>query len=140
MQMKQNIMKKLLLTIIISFTLASSIFAFDGLEYFNGSSKNNYILLEWKINSQENIESFYILKKRSNDTEFISIHRINSVGVGLYSYKDETPLYKTSGISFEYKLKIVFSDQSVEYSDPIEVNMNISGVNQTWGSIKAMFR
>jgi hypothetical protein len=138
MKQKNNI-KKLLLTIIIGFMLASSIFAFDGLEYFSGRSENDYILLEWKINSQENIESFYIMKKRSNDTEFNIINKINSVGVGSYSYKDET-LYKTSGLSFEYKLKIVFADQSVEYSDSIEVYRNISGVNQTWGSIKAMFR
>jgi len=139
MKQKNNI-KKLLLTIIIGFMLASSIFAFDGLEYFSGRSENYYILLEWKINSQENIESFFIMKKRSNDTEFNIINKINSVGVGSYSYKDETPLYKTSGLSFAYKLKIVFADQSIEYSDPIEVYMNISGVNQTWGSIKAMFR
>jgi hypothetical protein len=120
MQMRQrNNMKKLLLSIIITLTLVSSIFALDGLEYFSGRSENDYILLEWKINSQENIESFDILKN---------------------SYKDETPLYKTSGLSFEYQLKIVFADQSIEYSDWIEVNMNISGVNQTWGSIKAMFR
>jgi hypothetical protein len=138
MKQKNNI-KKLLLTIIIGFMLASSIFAFDGLEYFSGRSENYYILLEWKINSQENIESFFIMKKRSNDTEFNIIKKINSVGVGSYSYKDET-LYKTSGLSFEYKLKIVFADQSVEYSDSIEVYRNISGVNQTWGSIKAMFR
>ena len=138
--MKQrNNMKKLLLSIIITLTLVSSIFAFDGLEYFSGRSENDYILLEWKINSQEKIESFYILKKRSNDTEFNIIHEIKSEGTGLYSYKDKR-LYKTSGLNFEYILKIVFADQSFEYSDPIKVYRNISGVNQTWGSIKAMFR
>ncbi|MDA3871690.1 MAG: hypothetical protein PF551_04990 [Candidatus Marinimicrobia bacterium] len=132
-------MKKLLLSIIITLTLVSSIFALDGLEYFSGRSENGYILLEWKINSQENIESFYIMKKRSNDTEYNNIHRIDSDGPGSYSYKDER-LYKTSGLSFKYKLKIVFADQPFACSDWIEVDMNISGVNQTWGSIKAMFR
>lgn len=138
--MKQkNIMKKILLSIIITLTLATITFAYDGLEFFNGRSENNDIILEWKINSQEDIESFDILKKRSNDTDYKNIDKISSIGPGLYSYKDETPLYKTSGLSFTYKLKIIFADH-VEYSDPIEVNMNISGVNQTWGSIKAMFR
>ncbi len=65
---------------------------------------------------------------------------MSSTGPGLYSYKDETPLYKASGFTFEYKLKITFVDQSVAYSDPIEISMNNSGINQTWGSIKAMFR
>ena len=60
MKQKNNI-KKLLLSIIITLTLVSSIFAFDGLEYFSGRSENDYILLEWKINSQKNIESFFIL-------------------------------------------------------------------------------
>lgn len=139
--MKQkNIMKKILLSIIITFTLATITFAYDGLEFFNGRSENNDIILEWKINSEENIESFDILKKRSNDIDYKNIDKISSIGPGLYSYKDESPLYKASGLSFEYKLKIIFIDQSVVYSDPIEVNMNISGVNQTWGSIKAMFR
>ena len=138
MRQKNNI-KKLLLSIIITLTLVSSIFAFDGLEYFSGKSEKDYILLEWKINSQENIESFYIMKKRSNDTEFNIIHEIKSEGTGLYSYKDKT-LYKTSGLNFKYQLKIVFADQSFEYSDLIKVYRNISGVNQTWGSIKAMFR
>jgi len=137
---KLNTIKKILLTIFIVVSIVTNIFAFDGLEYFSGKSGNGYILLEWKIDSANEIESFYIMKKRIADTDYKSIHRINSVGNSTeYYYKDES-LYKTSDLNFEYKLKIVFIDQSIEYSEPIEINMNISSVNQTWGSIKAMFR
>lgn len=139
---REKNIRKILLTIIILISVVSNLLAFDGLESFTGKSESNSIILEWEINSQKEIESLTILKRRTGEQDFNSLHKFNSIASNSYkgSYKDESPLYKSLNMSFEYQLRIVMIDQSIEYSSPITVNMNISSVNQTWGSIKAMFR
>ncbi|MDK2976183.1 MAG: hypothetical protein PWP06_658, partial [Candidatus Marinimicrobia bacterium] len=42
---------------------------------------------------------------------------------------------------YNYRLKIVFRDKSIAYSDQsVQVVMVVSSLQHTWGSIKAMFQ
>jgi hypothetical protein len=57
-----------------------------------------------------------------------------------YSFTDDNVLFKDSQ-TFFYKLRAVRSDDtSVEETQSLIVNPNISGIYRTWGAIKELFK
>jgi hypothetical protein len=134
--MKYGIIKILL---ILSF--AGTVFAGASLYFFNASSENGNVKLEWKSQEENNLRH-YVIQRKSATSSFIDIATIQPKGNNsYYSYIDESA-YKSQDLLFVYRLKIVDDDQdrSTTYTPGISVSHNVSGVKRTWGSIKAMFR
>jgi hypothetical protein len=134
--MKFGIMK-----ILIVLSFVGTVFAGASLYYFNASSDNGNIKLEWKSQEEKNIQH-YILQRKSPTSSFIDIATINPKGDNsYYSYTDESA-YKVQDLLFIYRLKIVDNDaaRTTSYTQEVTVSHSISGVKRTWGSIKAMFR
>ena len=65
---------------------------------------------------------------------------LNPTGNGsMYQYIDESAFRIVESI-YQYRVKVVLANSDAVYYGPITVRLNISNVQRTWGSIKAMFR
>jgi hypothetical protein len=96
--------------------------------------------LEWGTGVEANFDAF-IVERSSNGTDFIPITRISATGsYSEYQFTDSSPLDLDENRSFYYRLKMLNADGSYRLSETKEVVLVFSAVQQTWGSIKAMFR
>jgi len=119
--------------------VAAAIHAGSFLDYFQGRSEGEDVLLEWKTSAEENLKHFAI-ERKTPQNPYIELAIVEPKGSNsYYSYLDEAA-YKTAELVFIYRLKIVDIDGSTSFSAEVTVSHNVSGVKRTWGSIKAMFR
>jgi hypothetical protein len=96
--------------------------------------------LEWNSGEETNLDAF-IVERSSDGQSFMAVTRIESNGsYSEYSFTDSSPLDVDMNRSFYYRLKIIDHDGTFRYSETKEVTLTFSAVQQTWGSIKAMFR
>ena len=111
------------------------------LDYFNGRSDGDNIVLEWKTRSESNLQRYEIQRKAGRDGEFATLTTVSPKGSNsLYSYIDRSA-YKSTESIYVYRLKIVETSGSpASYSNEITISHSVSSVKRTWGSIKAMFR
>lgn len=111
------------------------------IDFFNGRSDGDNIVLEWKTRSESNLQRFEIQRKAGTSGEFITLTSVQPKGSNsLYTYTDRSA-YKDAGSLYAYRLKILESTSGpVSYSNEITVTHSVSSVKRTWGSIKAMFR
>jgi hypothetical protein len=131
------------ITCLIMVILTFSMVAYAGLFIFSEYSAtpaNNKVTVSWVTKSETGISKFIILRS-SNDRYFNEVGSIMAKGTsGSYSFTDENVIFKGPQ-TFFYKIRAVKSDNSmVEETESLIVNPNISGILQTWGAIKAMFR
>ena len=57
-----------------------------------------------------------------------------------YTYEDKS-VFKATSNTFYYRIKIINKDASESmFDEVIVVTPSVSGVQHTWGSIKALFR
>jgi hypothetical protein len=110
------------------------------LDFFNGRSDGDNIVLEWKTRSESSLLRYEIQRKAGSNGEFVSLATVPPKGSNsLYTYTDRSA-YKESESVYVYRLKIVESSGPASYSNEITVTHSVSSVKRTWGSIKAMFR
>lgn len=110
------------------------------LDFFNGRSDGDNIVLEWKTRSESSLLRYEIQRKAGSNGEFVSLATVPPKGSNsLYTYTDRSA-YKESESVYIYRLKIVESSGPASYSNEITVTHSVSSVKRTWGSIKAMFR
>ena len=129
---------RLSLPIIILVTVVT-IYAGAFLEYFHGRSEGEDVRLEWKTGEEVNLQNFKI-ERKTPQSSFVEISTIEPKGSNsYYTYLDQSA-YKSNDMIFVYRLKIVDSNGQSSYSNEVTVSHSVSGVNRTWGSIKAMFR
>jgi len=135
--MKKMISKIILIILFVG--QVSLIFGGVRLSFFNAKSEGGDIVLEWQTTQETNLKEF-IVQRRTLDSKFIDLTKVNPKGSNsLYTYRDESA-YKTTDAFFIYRLKIVNTDGNNSYSAEVSVSHNISSVKRTWGSIKALFR
>jgi hypothetical protein len=113
---------------------------------FRGEPGFNKVTLKWTAEGENNLKAFEIqraLLNQDQELEKNKIAAIDAKGSALarteYSYEDNS-VFKTTGRTYYYRLKIVDQDGRFTYSPIITVSPTISSARQTWGSIKAMFR
>ena len=124
--------------IIILLTI-TALYAGTFLEYFHGRSEGEDIRLEWKTGEEVNLKHFKVERKTPQNS-FVEITTIQPKGNNsYYTYLDQSA-YKTTGMIFIYRLRIVDTNDQTSYSNEVSVSHSVSGVKRTWGSIKAMFR
>ena len=132
-------MKKGILWLFSVLMVVSAVYAGAFLDYFHGWSENGDVRLEWKTSEEINLQNF-IIERKSLNSSYIEIATISPKGDNsFYSYLDESA-YKTEGLMFIYRIKIIDNNGSDSYSAEVPVSHKVSGVKRTWGSIKEMFR
>ncbi len=111
------------------------------LDFFNGRSDGDNIVLEWKTRSETNLLRYEIQRKAGTNGDFVSLSTVSPKGSNSqYSYIDRSA-YKDAESIYVYRLKIIESGSGpASYSNEITVSHSVSSVKRTWGSIKAMFR
>ncbi|MFZ0456305.1 MAG: hypothetical protein WCE54_04600 [Ignavibacteriaceae bacterium] len=131
-------MKKVVVLLLLIF--AATVFAGAYFYDFNVYHDGDNVVITWKTLQENNISEF-VVQRSTPQSSFVDIASIQAKGNNsAYSFTDESA-YKTSDLVFIYQIKIVGNDPGdVTYSKPQSVLQNVSGVKQTWGSIKAMFR
>ncbi len=96
--------------------------------------------LEWQTGQEINFQSF-VIERSPNGQSFLPVGVVQARGsFSEYSFTDESPLDVDRERTFFYRIKLVNRDGTFTYSETLEVSLNFSAVQQTWGSIKAMFR
>ena len=132
-------MKKGIIILFSILVIAAAVYAGTFLDYFQGRSEGEDVLLEWKTSAEVDLKHFAI-ERKTPQNPYIELAIVEPKGSNsFYSYVDEAA-YKTVDLVFIYKLKIVDNDGSTSFSAEVTVSHNVSGVKRTWGSIKAMFR
>ena len=131
---------------------AAAVYAVQGMvfEYVRAKTNGSSITVEWKSIS-ENSAVRYEVERRSGSQQFRWIANSSPKGAGsVYKYTDESAIMKSTkekisieGLSqaeYFYRVKIVKSDKTYEYSDEAKAIADVSGIKRTWGMIKEMFR
>lgn len=132
-------MKKGIIILFSILVIAAAVYAGTFLDYFQGRSEGEDVLLEWKTSAEVDLKHFAI-ERKTPQNPYIELAIVEPKGSNsFYSYVDEAA-YKTVDLVFIYRLKIVDNDGSTSFSAEVTVSHNVSGVKRTWGSIKAMFR
>mgnify|MGYP001045521681 CR=1 FL=1 len=135
-------MRRWIYTSFLVFTFISLLYSSVRISEFHARRERNYILLEWATEFESNLLKFEI--ERSPDRiHWIKIGEVSAIGesnqVRFYTFKDQT-LLKGNVASLSYRLNLVYKNGTSELYDVIVSVEGISGIRQTWGSIKAMFR
>lgn len=135
-------MKKFVLFLIAIFIITSVLlFADLTIQYFTGKTNSEGILVEWKTGDEGGVSSFDLERSASNANNFIYIAKINATGNNsYYSYQDNSLDAKSSSSIYYYRLKCIKPNGSFSYTNNITVVYTVSGIKDTWGSIKAIFR
>ncbi len=135
---------------IIIFLLAS-IFIYAGniaLDSFTAKSDGSTISVEWRLNTESNIQSYEI--ERSNDNNsFKKIYSQKSKNEGIaYKYLDQDAFMKkdpngsnqTQSNVYSYRIRINYADNTSSYSDIAYVTHSVNSIQRTWGTLKEMFK
>ena len=136
---------KLKITVLIlTVLMAASAMAWHGYTYFAGTSMDTRVILAWQAVDESNVVSYEIYRTRVDSRSMAFVDAVVPKGDGAkYSYVDDAVFSKSASgdYAFSYRLKVKLNDENSYYSDPITVTIQRLGVSQqTWGSIKAMFR
>lgn len=130
-----------LLFLLFSFLFFSFAWADANIQNIQAYRLDSKIVLQWTTESETNVLRFDI--QRSTDQEnWQKIDHIAAAGNSnvckYYSYEDNQ-VFKSCQACFYYRLAIINTDGTVKNSIIASVSGE-SGIKQTWGSIKAMFR
>lgn len=145
-------MKRTLAIILMTIISIATVYAVQGMvfEYVRANTNGSSITVEWKSVTETSAVRFEI-ERRSGNQQFRWIANSNPKGAGsVYKYTDESAIMKStsekisnevlSQAEYYYRVKIVKSDKTYEYSDEAKAIADVSGIKRTWGMIKEMFR
>jgi len=108
---------------------------------------NSYVVnIEWKTTSESNVQRFEV--QRLVGIDFKTIHTQNANGKpSTYKFTDRDSFRKEStsdasqsSTEETYRIKIVYSNSQVSYSDRISINCPVNSVKRTLGMLKEMFK
>jgi hypothetical protein len=143
---KKTALRAILLAAMIIIVSLSLAFAGAIVTGFRGEPGFNKVTLKWNTEGENNLKGFDIQRALTNQEQELEKNKVASMdakGSALskteYTYEDNS-VFKTSGRTYYYRLKIIDHDGRFTYSPIITVSPTISSARQTWGSIKAMFR
>ncbi|MCP5063707.1 MAG: hypothetical protein GY936_14765 [Ignavibacteriae bacterium] len=127
----------ILIAVLLNFTI---LFGSAFVQFFDADSNGDNIILTWQTSDEQNVQQFEILRGPDKDN-LTSIATIASQGNNSsYTYIDKNA-YKTNSSFYAYGLVVVDYDGSK--TDPLTIGVKhdgVSGIKNTWGSIKALFR
>ena len=108
---------------------------------FKVYEQNGKVILEWTSDLEEGVRTYHIQRSMNGGVNYFDLNKVAPYGTGAsYLYIDNTILGSKSDMVYTYRLKVSLVDESVQYSNPVNISMTVSSIQMTWGSIKAMFR
>lgn len=130
--------KKLLSALLFLILLAPQTMA-QTVSDFTAVIDGSSIILSWKSGSEVNL-SDYCIQRSFDGRNYYDISVIKPEGNNHnYRYTDQD-LYKEAFRTYYYRIELRMKRGPVQYSQTREVTLSFSGIQRTWGSIKAMFR
>ncbi|MDX9791659.1 MAG: hypothetical protein WC313_09425 [Candidatus Kapaibacterium sp.] len=144
-------MKEVKIFILVFMLAAVAIVASSSIiQNFTAESNGDSVTVRWTSSTEENIKRFELERRTANMSAFKRIHTQTSKGTpNQYSYVDNEAFMKQdnnndvdilSQKTYNYRLKIVFHDNTFTYSDIAMIQHKPSSIRRTWGMIKEMFR
>lgn len=132
--MKKYLILSILLVTVAAFAGASVIAS------FSVSGQGDKAVLEWLSGIEGNLIK-YKIERSENNLNFTAIQEIFPGGnFSSYQFIDDDVMKLSSQRIFYYRIKMIFADNTSAYSEVKSVTLSFSGLQETWGSIKAMFR
>ena len=143
--MHMNMKKLHLITLTILLLGSSMLFAWDGFNYVAANEHDSGIRVDWQAKDEHSVSYYEIYRSRSDSDILDKRASITAVGAGAsYTFQDDNIFSKsteTGNYKFDYYVRAIMKDGSYKNSDVVQVSLTSLGVTQqTWGSIKAMFR
>jgi hypothetical protein len=131
-------MKTLAITLLLVFSLTSFLMADAEIMEFRAEPSPNKITLNWQTGQETNIVSFNI-ERSINNEDFVKVGEVSPKGSNSsYEFVDES-ISRANSINY-YRLKVVNTNGTFQYSESLPVIFNVSSLRKTWGTIKALFR
>ena len=137
--------KRLILKFIIFLCFAAVVYAGASIYNFSVSQDNDNADLSWTANGETPSMEFIVQRKTSN-TDYVNYATVKVNDTHSYQYQDRS-IYKTTGNTYYYKVLLVDINSANTANLNIIASSNekmliphVSGIKNTWGSIKAMFR
>ena len=112
---------------------------------FKAEPGHDKVTLKWRVRAERNVEAYEVQRSASREAAFTRVGRVKAEGpfsvetVHEYTYVDKS-VFKTTGQTYYYRLKIIETNGAFSFSSVVSVTPQISSARHTWGSIKAMFR
>jgi len=133
-------MRRIIPFIIIAVFIAAAVAVDSVITEFTVSAVDEQAVLKWKSGIEGNLTKYKI--ERSTDGQnFSYIWEVLPEGnYSEYEYIDSNLFKTTSQRIYYYRIKMIFADNTYTYSEVKSVTIFFSGLSETWGSIKAMFR
>ncbi|GBE29966.1 MAG TPA: hypothetical protein ENH10_10225 [Bacteroidetes bacterium] len=102
------------------------------------SAPHGQVIIDWTMEDETGCTSL-VIERSTDGVEYFDIATFTPQGAGLpYRYID-TDVFKQSTRVFHYRIRAVM-DQRFVHSEIKSIVISISTVQQTWGSLKALFR
>ncbi|MBD3408839.1 MAG: hypothetical protein GF419_01405 [Ignavibacteriales bacterium] len=110
------------------------------INYIHAKAENGKVKITWETGDQSGVKE-YRVERKSVYGGFVWVGSELATGDSRrYTFFDESAM-KSTELVYVYRLKIVNQDGSYDYSKEVSVSVGeVSGVKQTWGGIKSMFR
>lgn len=133
-------LKRWIATLVLTAAAASSVWAGVEILSLTVYALGDHARLEWRTGQEISFQKF-VVERSADGSYFFPVGQIDARGsFSEYSFTDESPLDVERERTFFYRLKLLNLDGTQSYTAPVEVSLSFSAVQQTWGSIKAMFR
>ncbi len=134
------------LTCILLVLAATTTFAVDSaVEYLRARSTGSAVVIEWRSGTENNVAK-YEVERAGQDGIFRYVATVEAKGNNqTYEYTDNEAFNKPDGNKvaasyFTYRLRLVRTDRTADYSVTAGVSHSVSSIKRTWGMIKEMFR
>lgn len=132
--MKKYIMIAVGIFAIIAFAGASVI------ETFTVNAEGDRAVLEWNSGIEGNLVKYKIERSEDN-ISFSYIYEMMPQGdFSIYQYIDDDIMKQSSHRVYYYRIKMIYSNNTYDYSEVKSATLTFSGLQETWGSIKALFK
>mgnify|MGYP000569034608 CR=1 FL=1 len=137
--------QKVAILFILLFVMTSMLSAWEGFSYVIAEAHDSGVRVSWQSKDEGEVKYYEIYRSRAESTILEKRASVTALGMGAsYVFQDDNMFSKSSessGYSFDYYVRAVMKDGSYSNSAKKFVALAHLGVSQqTWGSIKAMFR
>ncbi len=103
------------------------------------SNADDNIIIRWKTGDESGVSEFQIWRSGGQGS-FMQVGTVSPKGNNSsYEFEDRS-VFKTESSVYNYRIAVVFNDNTRSLSSTITVSHLSSTARRTWGSIKAMFR
>ena len=126
--------------ILVLLTLASFSFGEAVVSGFSGYEDEGRIIVQWVTELEDGVVGFEIQRSTDLGRTFFAVGFLHAQGRGsAYTFIDDAIIAKVSGREYTYRLKVRDANGDTHFTDTINVETVLS-VQQTWGSLKALFK